>query len=659
MLKRAALVVALAGARATDRTDRPIAISVDNFLQSFKKVLPDATKEETLKDEGVESLEQLRACTPKPGKVVSPCTPSLALHATASGPVLRRRGLPVRHMNAVFLLPEADKNDAFDLDKEFERYLTFRGHYYNVWVFRVNSIDQAQQVLERLGPDSIDHLTIDGHGSDTSLRLGYKVEKRKLEVNDEPSIDFFNWLKGRLAPRATIMLDSCKAGGWTVKQGVVLKESLLTFAAPYLCDHEVTGSTEEFGGRERKDYFDKEGRWTGAVYDANGENGLRDSKTSRTFVSCALTTMDQGTRYMTDEGAEVYNGAFTAYRGEWCPSYYEQRQKAWVAGNHGMVDRCARACSDDPRCKAFTYVQRSAMNRDETVAIRNALRATNEDAEEGSMPQEAQCYLSDDCEEMAANARALAGLDDKADALKGENYPAKVKEAKSALEKGKKEIEILDEKMAADVRPDAAKMAKLKLEIIDYTQEIASYEAKLEEAVEDLKEVQEEIDDLDEKEAGYAGALAKLEKEEVDVKEEIRNFQADLKKAKTYLKDVKGEIKDLDQKTDDHARARTKLEKEQVALEEKIRNFQAKVKEAKDVAVRIDRLEKKREATFRKEWVGRIFTSFVKTAKGAKAKAEAKALFASMEKMDVEAERVAARMKRKAKEDRALLPGEA
>ena len=85
MLKRAALVVALAGARATDRTDRPIAISVDNFLQSFKKVLPDATKEETLKDEGVESLEQLRACTPKPGKVVSPCTPSLALHATASG----------------------------------------------------------------------------------------------------------------------------------------------------------------------------------------------------------------------------------------------------------------------------------------------------------------------------------------------------------------------------------------------------------------------------------------------------------------------------------------------------------------------------------------------------------------------------------------------
>ena len=314
MLKRAALVVALAGARATDRTDRPIAISVDNFLQSFKKVLPDATKEETLKDEGVESLEPLRACKPDSKDVDprEPCTPDLALHATASG----------SEMNAVFLLPEADEGDtpalsgiAFNLDKEYARYLKFLRHY-NVWVFRVNSIDQAQQVLARLGP--IDHLTIGGHGNERSLEFG-KNDNGELKVNDEPSSEFFVWLKGRLAPRATIMLDACEAGGWKINRGVVKKgrQSLLTYAAPYLCDHEVTASVEKFSGKHRNDYFDEEGRWTGMIYDAKRNEA---SMTSRTFVSCALTTMHEGTRYMADDGDEVYNGAFTAYRAEWCPN---------------------------------------------------------------------------------------------------------------------------------------------------------------------------------------------------------------------------------------------------------------------------------------------------------------------------------------------------
>ena len=71
---------------------------------------------------------------------------------------------------------------------------------------------------------------------------------------------------------------------------------------------------------------------------------------------------------MKDKGAKAYHGNFKTYRGRWCPSYYEQRQKVWVAGDHAMVDRCARACDLDADCTAFTYVERSAKSRDLKVA---------------------------------------------------------------------------------------------------------------------------------------------------------------------------------------------------------------------------------------------------------------------------------------------------
>ena len=67
----------------------------------------------------------------------------------------------------------------------------------------------------------------------------------KLVAGTDETREFFEWLSlgdkeprlwGPLAPRATIMLNSCLAGGWTIEDGVVATDSLLTFAAPHVCD---------------------------------------------------------------------------------------------------------------------------------------------------------------------------------------------------------------------------------------------------------------------------------------------------------------------------------------------------------------------------------------------------------------------------------------
>ena len=157
----------------------------------------------------------------------------------------------------------------------------------------------------------------------------------------------------------------------------------------------------------RVDTFGNDHHWTGVVdqpwkTNVQTPTGL---KTSRTFVSCAQlgakTTVRLGkvrlVPFMKDNGAKAYNGAFETYRGKWCPSYYQQGQKTWVTGDHGMIDRCELACELDPACKAFTYVERSAANRD-AKALRKqvALKPLREQV--ALIPkEEPQCHLSKDC----------------------------------------------------------------------------------------------------------------------------------------------------------------------------------------------------------------------------------------------------------------------
>ena len=388
------------------------------FLQSFTRVW-NSGDGKTLADEGVKHLELPRTVVTEDNdgntvykfsheRIRDPVLGTVALHAKAPA--------PASTLNAVFLLPEKDDSGVFDLKRPVvSRILKFLKHY-NVWIFRVESIQHAKDVLKRVDEEAkIDHLDIGGHGHKDHLTFGEGVggmliagadETRKffewLSLGDTTRPEFFKWLSlgdkgaplwGPLAPSATIMLDSCLAGGWTIKDGVVATDSLLTFAAPHVCDHEITGSVISMTNDQRFDYFDEvSGRWTGVI-DEGGRGDANDLKTSRTSVSCA-----QGFKGTMKAGAtsKAYNGAFKAHRGKWCPlaSYYETTQKVWVAGDHSMVDRCALACDLAPECTAFTFVERSAASRD--LKVIHIHTSSGKKYEE-----EAQCHLSENCAELS------------------------------------------------------------------------------------------------------------------------------------------------------------------------------------------------------------------------------------------------------------------
>ena len=137
-------------------------------------------------------------------------------------------------LTAVFLLPTADVRtilSSFALDTDAARYLRFLKHDYDVYVFRVGSIEDAQRAIAavtsectRQSPQKfvgINHLDIGGHGTGPDLRLGPKGDLRSghhysLRLDDTRSEYFFEWLArpsfkrdAPLAPHATIFLNSC------------------------------------------------------------------------------------------------------------------------------------------------------------------------------------------------------------------------------------------------------------------------------------------------------------------------------------------------------------------------------------------------------------------------------------------------------------------
>ena len=89
--------------------------------------------------------------------------------------------------------------------------LTFRSSKC-VCLYRVENSYQAIQALNRQAPGSVVDLVLGGHGSDTtnggSLQLGNPLDAEE-EVHWNDAEELFTAMAPKLAPQATVTLDSC------------------------------------------------------------------------------------------------------------------------------------------------------------------------------------------------------------------------------------------------------------------------------------------------------------------------------------------------------------------------------------------------------------------------------------------------------------------
>lgn len=105
---------------------------------------------------------------------------------------------------------EGDHNGAFNLyEYECQRTSDLQNQQECVRLYRVENSYQAIQALNRQAPGSVVDLVLGGHGSDTtkggSLILGYADEA--VHWNDAEEL--FTAMAPKLAPQATVTLDSC------------------------------------------------------------------------------------------------------------------------------------------------------------------------------------------------------------------------------------------------------------------------------------------------------------------------------------------------------------------------------------------------------------------------------------------------------------------
>ena len=81
-----------------------------------------------------------------------------------------------------------------------------------VRLYRVANSCQAIQALNRQAPGSVVDLVLGGHGSDTtnggSLQLGNPLDAEE-EVHWNDAEELFTAMAPKLAPQATVILDSC------------------------------------------------------------------------------------------------------------------------------------------------------------------------------------------------------------------------------------------------------------------------------------------------------------------------------------------------------------------------------------------------------------------------------------------------------------------
>lgn len=291
-------------------------LTVQKFLDSFQRL--------TRTDDGFvrRRMSKLGARPTSRSLQKLGSTPDLALFAESDGENRR---------TAVFLLPTADVDDAFGLDTEAAHHLRFLVHY-DVYVFRVSSIDEAQQAITDVVADGnkrfpqnfvgVDHLDIGGHGTGPTLEFAEGSGQRSLRMDAPRSEEFFEWLVrptttgAPLAPRATIFLNSCHAGNAFSRyeseavNGAFKQRSLLTFAAVHACDHEITSGYTAILTGNIFDHFDETKRWTGVVRERHAEESGKwkvgrftsdavlyqdyqsspfNSETTRYMVSCELT----------------------------------------------------------------------------------------------------------------------------------------------------------------------------------------------------------------------------------------------------------------------------------------------------------------------------------------------------------------------------------
>lgn len=115
---------------------------------------------------------------------------------------------PTSDVSALFLYPRNDHNNAFRLNDHLKYRLLALSKHYNVKVRYIHDIDEAADLISDSKDGEIHHLVLGGHGSASSITFGHGGGRAKLTTETEVDSKLFE----KLAPKATILLDSCSAG---------------------------------------------------------------------------------------------------------------------------------------------------------------------------------------------------------------------------------------------------------------------------------------------------------------------------------------------------------------------------------------------------------------------------------------------------------------
>ena len=109
---------------------------------------------------------------------------------------------------ALFIYPKNDHNNAFRLTDHLKYRLLALSKHYSVKVRYVGGVDEAADLIKASKDGETHHLVLGGHGTASSITFGYGGGRAKLTKQTKIEPKIFE----KLAPRATILLDSCSAG---------------------------------------------------------------------------------------------------------------------------------------------------------------------------------------------------------------------------------------------------------------------------------------------------------------------------------------------------------------------------------------------------------------------------------------------------------------
>lgn len=115
---------------------------------------------------------------------------------------------PTSKVSALFIYPRNDHNNAFRLNDHLKYRLLALSEHYNVKVRYVHDIDEAGELISNSKYAEIHHLVLGGHGSASSITFGHGGGRASLTTETKVDPTLFE----KLAPKATILLDSCSAG---------------------------------------------------------------------------------------------------------------------------------------------------------------------------------------------------------------------------------------------------------------------------------------------------------------------------------------------------------------------------------------------------------------------------------------------------------------